>query len=247
MLNRLLSALENKGISGRGSASKIAKATGYSAATVSVAFSDDQKLTDKFLRAVCTAYGINEEWVKTGKGEMFKSLADRLSVTAEEVIERMRQMGIAVGPKLEANHTKPTSDVQAEITNIMLSHRTIPVISYAQAGDSGFWEDAYPVGEGMERIDCPAQITDPNAFAFRVEGTSMVPRYYQGETVIVDTSKEVINNDDVVVKLKDGRVMVKRYRKTNGTVLLESYNPTEDLIIAKPEEIRCCYKVVCRI
>ena len=75
----------------------------------------------------------------------------------------------------------------------------------------------------------------------------MIPRYYPGETVIVDTTKEVVNNDDVVVRLSDGRVMVKRYRRTNGTVLLESYNPAEDPIVVSPEEIKRCYKVVCRV
>ena len=71
MLDRLISALEIKGLTGVGGQASIAAATGYSAATVSTVFNKKSKLTNKFLRSVCSAYGINEEWVRTGEGEMF--------------------------------------------------------------------------------------------------------------------------------------------------------------------------------
>jgi phage repressor protein C with HTH and peptisase S24 domain len=125
--------------------------------------------------------------------------------------------------------------------------RKIPVISMAQAGDNGFWIDAYPLGSGMEMIDCPGNITDPAAIAFKIEGSSMIPRYYPGEIVIIDTTKEVTNGNDVVVKLRDGRVMVKQYRRTNGTIILESYNKAEELIIVADQDIERCYRVVCRM
>jgi phage repressor protein C with HTH and peptisase S24 domain len=75
----------------------------------------------------------------------------------------------------------------------------------------------------------------------------MAPRYYAGEIVIVDTTKEVINNDDAVLRLADGRVLVKRYRRTNGTILLESYNQAHEVIVVQAEEIKRCYKVVGRL
>jgi phage repressor protein C with HTH and peptisase S24 domain len=139
------------------------------------------------------------------------------------------------------------STVTVQGGQVTASGRTIPVISFAQGGDFNYWTDAYPVGQGMDRLACPPQITDPNAFAFRVEGDSMVPRYFPGEVVVVDTTKDVINNDDVVVRLSDGRVMLKRFRRTNGTILLESYNQAHESIVIGSEEIRKCYKVVCRM
>jgi SOS-response transcriptional repressor LexA len=131
-------------------------------------------------------------------------------------------------------------------TAVSLGSRTVPVISKAQAGDFGYWEDAYPVGEGSTRIECPADIIDPNAFAVQVEGDSMYPRYMQGEFVIVDTTKPVMNNDDVVVKLHDGAVMIKRYKMMREMIFLESYNPAVEPIPVLDGDMVCCFKIVCR-
>lgn len=184
------------------------------------------------LNKIADAYHVPVSWLRGDDEPVILGQHTPVTLSTEEAMARLAGMGVTV--------------VDAAQTVVAFT-RTIPVISCAQAGDNGFWLDSYPVGQGMEQIPCPAQVTDPNAFAFRVEGDSMIPRYYPGETVIVDTTKEVVNNDDVVVRLSDGRVMVKRYRRTNGTVLLESYNPAEDPIVVSPEEIKRCYKVVCRV
>ena len=99
----------------------------------------------------------------------------------------------------------------------------------------------------MERIPCPNNVTDPNAFAVKIEGDSMYPRYMQGEIVVVDTTKTVINGDDVVVKLHNGAVMVKRYKMMRDMVFLESYNPACDSIPILDGDMLCCFKVVCRM
>lgn len=139
----------------------------------------------------------------------------------------------------------PASAVSAPVP-VAIPTRTVPVISKAQAGTEGFWEDAYPVGEGMDRVSCPDDIIDPAAFAFRVEGDSMAPRYLPGEVVIVDTTKPVMNNDDVVCKLVDGSVMVKRYKIIHGVIFLESYNSAVEPIPVTDGDMVRCYKVVCR-
>ena len=72
--------------------------------------------------------------------------------------------------------------------------RMAPVVSLAQAGDNGYWVGPYPETHGMDRVPYPSSIKDPNAFAVRVTGNSMIPRYYAGEIVICDTTKEVMNN-----------------------------------------------------
>lgn len=125
--------------------------------------------------------------------------------------------------------------------------RTAPVISLAQAGDNGYWVGPYPETIGMERVPYPSSIKDPNAFAIRVVGNSMTPRYYAGEIVVVDTTKQICNGDDVVVKLTDGRAMIKVWRRLNGTILLESINREYEPIAVTQEEIRHCYKVACRL
>ncbi len=73
----------------------------------------------------------------------------------------------------------------------------------------------------------------------------MYPRYMNGEYVIVDTTKQVCPNDDVVVKLHDGAVMVKRFRKINGLTLLDSWNTAYEPIPVLDGDMLYCYKVVC--
>jgi phage repressor protein C with HTH and peptisase S24 domain len=217
MLERLLKALDSHGLKKHGRVSKIANDTGYGISTVSGILSGKEPVNARFLKAVCGVYHFNEDYIQTGNGQMFLTRTE------------------------EFNNTRRSID------SILGAPRRIPVISMAQAGDNGFWEDAYEIGQGMEQIECPAQITDPKAIAFRIEGASMEPRYFPGENVVIDTTKEVMNNDDVVVKLRDGRVMVKIYKKVNGNILLESYNRSHDTIITTSEDLVRCYKVVCRI
>ncbi|MBV5338136.1 MAG: helix-turn-helix transcriptional regulator [Deltaproteobacteria bacterium] len=194
-----------------------------------------EKLSEYFKKPVAWLRGeTDDESVKISVG----SLASRLGVDPKEVMAR-----------LNAIISSETPDTASFTGYVSSAHQTrkIPVVSIAQAGANGFWEDAYELGSGMEMIDCPPQITDPAAIAFKVEGDSMIPRYYPGETVIIDTTKDVMNGNDVIVKLRDGQVMIKQYRRTNGTIILESYNKSEEMIIVSEQDIERCYKVVCRL
>lgn len=146
--------------------------------------------------------------------------------------------------RIPANIERKAQEFKIIGVTVSSSVRSIPVVSKVQAGDYGYWEDCYPVGEGLERIECPVEITDPCAFALQVEGDSMYPRFMPGEYVIVDTTKTVMNNDDVVVKLYDGSVMVKRYRIIRDMIFLESYNSVYESIPVLDGDIMCRYKVV---
>jgi transcriptional regulator with XRE-family HTH domain len=74
MLERLLQVLESKGLPEHGRGKLISSATGIDASSVSRVLNGKQKISRAFLKSVCTTYGINEEWVKTGGGEMFAQM-----------------------------------------------------------------------------------------------------------------------------------------------------------------------------
>lgn len=100
----------------------------------------------------------------------------------------------------------------------------IAVVGHAQLGDNGHWSDLeYPVGHGDGYIDFPSR--DPDAYALKCEGESMRPRIQAGEYVIIEPGHEPAPGDDVLLKAKDGRVMVKRllYRRA-GRVHVISVN-----------------------
>jgi phage repressor protein C with HTH and peptisase S24 domain len=104
--------------------------------------------------------------------------------------------------------------------------RAVPLIGLAQAGSGGFFGDnGLPQGEAWDAVTFPADATK-EIFAIEVQGTSMLPLYRDGDTLIVEPGAEVRKGDRVVVKTKDGEVLAKLLaRKTTKQVELLSLNP----------------------
>ncbi|SDR18569.1 Peptidase S24-like [Paraburkholderia fungorum] len=115
--------------------------------------------------------------------------------------------------------------------------RGIPVVGMAQLGDGGFWADVeYPVGHGDGFVDVPSK--DKDAYALRCKGDSMRPRIKDGEFVVVEPNHDIEPGDEVLVKSKDGRVMVKEFLyKRGGRYHLASVNETHGNIAFSDEEI----------
>jgi SOS-response transcriptional repressor LexA len=124
-----------------------------------------------------------------------------------------------------------------------LKSRDIPVVSWAAAGEASDYQDlASQIDETVG-----TQVTDPNAFAVIIEGDSMEPELKAGDRVVVAPNLEARNGDIVLVKLTDGRVMVKRFRRTGlngGIVRLESENPLYGSLEFPVERIRFAYPVM---
>lgn len=104
-------------------------------------------------------------------------------------------------------------------------YRNVPLIGFAQAGNSGFFDDAgYPVGGSWDEIPFPG-LNDPNAFALEINGDSMEPVFRDGDTVIVAPHASVRRGDRVVVKTTEGEVMAKvLIRRTARHIDLQSLN-----------------------
>lgn len=121
----------------------------------------------------------------------------------------------------------------------------VPVVSFASAGGAvNFTDQGYPQGGGMYFIDRPANFSDPNGFGIEVSGDSMVPKYEDGQVVLVDTRKSPQSGDYAVVGLMNGDKYIKRYREAQGMVILESVNPLYEPVIVSKDEIRFAYKIV---
>ncbi|SAK65738.1 putative phage repressor [Caballeronia pedi] len=115
--------------------------------------------------------------------------------------------------------------------------RGIPVVGMAQLGDGGFWADVeYPVGHGDGFVDVPTK--DKDAYALRCKGDSMRPRIKDGEFVVIEPNHEIEPGDEVLVKSKDGRVMVKEFLyKRAGRCHLASVNETHGSLAFADDEI----------
>jgi phage repressor protein C with HTH and peptisase S24 domain len=103
--------------------------------------------------------------------------------------------------------------------------QAVPLIGFAEAGAGGYFDDGgFPVGKGWDEIAFPA-VNDEHAYALEISGDSMLPAYRDGDVIIVSPAAPIRRGDRVVVKTKDGEVMVKELkRRTGKTVELKSLN-----------------------
>ena len=86
---------------------------------------------------------------------------------------------------------------------------------------------------------------DPNCFALRVEGDSMLPGLKAGHIVIVSPSSLPENGEICAVKLKSEEVAVKLWHdQGNGLVVLKSMNDAYEPRAAAKFEIEWAYPVV---
>jgi phage repressor protein C with HTH and peptisase S24 domain len=86
----------------------------------------------------------------------------------------------------------------------------VAVVGTGRAGPDGLLSITdYGPGDGDGYIYTYSQ--DLNAYGIRVQGDSMRPRIKSGEFIVAEPGVEAQPGDDVVVKLRDGRSMVKEF------------------------------------
>lgn len=86
----------------------------------------------------------------------------------------------------------------------------VPVVGKAMLGAEGYFEAMdYPEGHGDGYLDISSD--DANAYGLKVVGSSMHPRIKNGEFVLIEPNHPYQSGDEVLVKTKDGRAMVKEF------------------------------------
>lgn len=178
------------------------------------------------LVSVCRILGIELNGVDTGAPPMFTS----------ELAENIEKPVTPLAMRL---------DKLSPVHGLLGNTRPIPIISWAQAGTNGFFEDCYPVGYGgIGTINWFADLRDDNAYALQIRGDSMLKRYYPGDYVIVSPSAGVSVGDFAIVKLVDGQVLCKEVTARNSHFILSSVNPAyEDVTVAK-EDVVFVHKII---
>jgi phage repressor protein C with HTH and peptisase S24 domain len=84
--------------------------------------------------------------------------------------------------------------------SVLAPGRLVPVINKVSAGYPSDFDDLdYPVGIADDYVRCP-DLHDPNAFAVRVVGDSMEPKFREGDIVIFSPAAEVQNGDDCFIR-----------------------------------------------
>lgn len=91
-----------------------------------------------------------------------------------------------------------------------ISTNAVPVINRVSAGyPKDFTDMSYPRGVADDYVSCP-DVHDPDAFACRVHGDSMSPKYHEGDIVIFSPAAAPKNGADCFVRFEDGHTTFKR-------------------------------------
>ncbi|MBE0535653.1 MAG: helix-turn-helix domain-containing protein [Phycisphaerae bacterium] len=137
-----------------------------------------------------------------------------------------------------------TQPVEHEVKAGML----VPVINRVAAGYPVDFDDlGYPVGYADDYVRCPG-IHDPNAFAVRVVGDSMEPKFREGEIVIFSPSTDVRNGDDCFIRFSHPHeTTFKRvFFEADGRLRLQPRNQNYAPTIIEGDRISGMYRAVIR-
>lgn len=107
------------------------------------------------------------------------------------------------GPVMQAHR-----DSAVESEQQLPQGRYVAIIGIGQGGPDGYISiNDYAPGDGDGYIYTYSR--DPGAYGVRVRGDSMRPRIKSGEFLVVEPTCQAQPGDDVVVKLKDDKALVK--------------------------------------
>jgi len=117
-------------------------------------------------------------------------------------------------------------------------NKPIPVISWVHAGMFAESSDIWPTGVSGEAEPVYSYVhTSPNAFALRIEGDSMMPRFMPGDIAIVDPLVHCDNGCACVVWL-NGEVSLKIFKETEDEIRLCPLNDRyEQRVIRKDSKV----------
>ncbi len=85
--------------------------------------------------------------------------------------------------------------------------------------------------------------TDARAFITRVDDAALAPRYQVGEYALIEPSVAPDIEDDVLVRLRDGRVLLRRLLSRRGGVRLGSWRAGDAPLLLEESDIEWIYYV----
>lgn len=107
-----------------------------------------------------------------------------------------------------------------------VDRRRLDVYGFAAAGP----DEVFALGEGqaIDQLELPMgiELGPGEYFVVRPPGSSMEPRIFPGEPLVVRRHYPPARDKDVIVEFSDGTGLVKTYKgQKDGRVLVEQFNP----------------------
>ena len=99
------------------------------------------------------------------------------------------------------------------------SANSLPLLGLAAASQGeNFDESGHPIGKGWNETALPA-IADEHAFALEISGEVLAPLYRDGDVVLVSPAMTIRRGDRVVVKPRDGEIMIGELKRRMAKTL----------------------------
>jgi phage repressor protein C with HTH and peptisase S24 domain len=96
---------------------------------------------------------------------------------------------------------------------------SVPLLGLAAAGQrENFDENGHPTGKAWDQAALPA-IDDEHAFALEISGEALAPLYRDGDVVLVSPATAIRRGDRVVVKPREGEVMIGELKRRTAKTL----------------------------
>ena len=127
--------------------------------------------------------------------------------------------------------------------------RPVPIINKVSAGYPAEFNDLdYPVGIADDYVRCP-DLHDSNAFAVRVVGDSMEPKFREGDIVVFSPAAEVHNGDDCFIRftLPHETTFKRVFFEPENKVRLQPRNEKYPPTIVDGKRINGLYRAVTKI
>jgi len=176
----------------------------------------------------------NEHLSKIELGKEMNLRASTIEAIAKAlgVDSAFLQYGTASGREYSTSeHTDPT--------------KWAPAIGLARAGRSGFFtEQGYPSFEGFDKVERPPDLTGPHVYGVKLEGDSMIPRFQEGDIVLVDPDVQPQAGNYVITMIDTDEVMIKKLSFHNDFIILKSLNPSFEDIVLPRKRVKFLHKVM---
>jgi phage repressor protein C with HTH and peptisase S24 domain len=151
--------------------------------------------------------------------------------------------GVDLDRLYKSGHLHAMADANGNVEPVTM--RTIPIVSRVAAGDpAGFTDGEYPVGFAEEFVPAPVDLEDVNAFALRIHGDSMAPRFRDNDIVICSPGRTAESGDAVVAKVRGDETTCKVLAFDGDRLVLSPVNPSYPAQIYSRAEVDWIYPVV---
>jgi len=147
--------------------------------------------------------------------------------------------------KLESLIAETQVDVEKPTAPIAAG-RLVPIINKVAAGYPTDFNDLdYPAGVADDYVRCP-DLHDPNAFAVRVVGDSMEPKFREGDIVVFSPGAEVHNGDDCFIRfaMPHETTFKRVFFEPDNKVRLQPRNQKYSPLVVEGNRINGLYRAV---